>query len=298
MKQYDLHEILVNDEHTWPKLQTINPRLHQLYYIGNISLLTQPLLGVVWPRKMSMYAKQLLEHLFASIVSHHLVTISGLAEGVDQTVHTLSIQHSVPTIAVVGWGLIRYQKHRIYRDRVKRIIDAGGLLLSEYVPDLQPARYTFPQRNRIIAALADMLYIPEAGHKSGSLITAEYAYKLKKPIYGSPQDMFSTHAQGVHMWIQQGRIQLVQDFWWMLDKHFTGQRNDNRTDEASLVLTGQLTEQQQQIIHHIITDKICSFEKFITHTNFWTTQLLTELTHLEIQGYIEQIQPHVWKMCI
>lgn len=47
MKQYDLHEILVNDEHTWPKLQTINPRLHQLYYIGNISLLTQPLLGVV-----------------------------------------------------------------------------------------------------------------------------------------------------------------------------------------------------------------------------------------------------------
>jgi len=49
-----------------------------------------------------------------------------------------------------------------------------------------PQTYTYPQRNRIIAGLADALFLPEASKNSGSLITVEFAQKLQKPIYGTP----------------------------------------------------------------------------------------------------------------
>jgi DNA processing protein len=63
--------------------------------------------------------------------------------------------------------------------------------LSEYKINFVPTKYSFPQRNRIVAGLSDLLFLPEAGEKSGSLITAEFAYQQNKPIFVTPNDIFS-----------------------------------------------------------------------------------------------------------
>lgn len=90
-KDHDLHY----------KFFAIRPKVSLVYYMGNISLLNQKILGMVGPRKMSIYGKKVIETTFEYLKTHNVVTISGLAEGVDQLCHQLSLTHNIPTIAVL-----------------------------------------------------------------------------------------------------------------------------------------------------------------------------------------------------
>ena len=136
-----------------------------IYYVGDISLLEKDILGIVGPRKMSVYGEKVVETLLDHAREYDLVTISGMAEGVDQLCHSRSLQHSLPTIAVLGGGLGRYSK-RPERSFITEIVESGGLVLSEFRLGDQPTNYSFPQRNRIIAGLSDVIFLPEAGKKS------------------------------------------------------------------------------------------------------------------------------------
>jgi predicted Rossmann fold nucleotide-binding protein DprA/Smf involved in DNA uptake len=80
----------------------IRPRVQIFYYKGNLSLLNKKILGIVGPRAMSGYGKQVLETLFASAGDYDFVTVSGMAGGVDQLCHKLSREYGIPTIAVLG----------------------------------------------------------------------------------------------------------------------------------------------------------------------------------------------------
>jgi DNA processing protein len=84
------------------KLFPIRPRVHIIYYLGNLSLLNKKIIGIVGPRMMSLYGKQVVETMFAAMHGYDVVTISGMADGVDQLCHTLSCQQNIPTIAVLG----------------------------------------------------------------------------------------------------------------------------------------------------------------------------------------------------
>lgn len=88
------------DEHNG--FSAIKPQPYIIYYIGDLSLLDRSILGIVGPRKMSLYGKEVVESLFSHISAYDIVTISGMAEGVDQLCHSLSMSSETPTIAVLG----------------------------------------------------------------------------------------------------------------------------------------------------------------------------------------------------
>jgi DNA processing protein len=73
-----------------------------MYYMGNIDLLDKPILAIVGPRKHTSYAQQVLENIFQQLQHYQVATISGMAPGVDQLCHQYSLQHNIPTIAVLG----------------------------------------------------------------------------------------------------------------------------------------------------------------------------------------------------
>jgi len=128
-------------------------------------LLSRKVLGIVGPRKQSEYGIQILHKLFQEAKGRDFITVSGMAEGIDQLCHHLSMQHGIPTIAVLGGGIGHYLDLPA-RHMIHQIIANGGLVLSEYPADMKPERYSFPARNRIIAGLSDVLFVPEAGQKS------------------------------------------------------------------------------------------------------------------------------------
>lgn len=114
------------------------------------------------------------------MVEHHYPVISGLAKGVDSYSHTAAINHGGFTIAVLGFG-IDYcypPEHK----KLKEAIAETGLLISEYPPGTPPERYHFPQRNRIIAGLSDILYVIDIGKSSGTKTTIQAAERYGKTI--------------------------------------------------------------------------------------------------------------------
>ncbi|USN54284.1 MAG: DNA-processing protein DprA [Candidatus Peribacteria bacterium] len=114
-----------------------------------------------------------------------MVTISGAAPGIDTLVHSRSMSYGIPTIAVLAGGFGYYAKSQQWQ-YLQKIVAEGGLLVSEYKCYQKPTNYSFPQRNSIVAGLGDIVFVPAAGVKSGSLITVDFALDMNKVVYTVP----------------------------------------------------------------------------------------------------------------
>jgi DNA processing protein len=281
----DIWAMMDSDIDFHHRLFSIRPRVQCFYYLGDLSLLNQKILGIVGPRAMSSYGKQVLEKLFSFALEYDFVTISGMAEGIDQLCHTLSREHTIPTIAILGWGLGRYLKRPEWAI-IREIVADGGLVISEYKLWERPTQYTFPQRNRLIAWLSDIIFLPEAGEKSGSLITVDCALAMKKPVYATPNSIFSSTSAGILQRIEAGNVQPIFDLQNFLATHFTPKHTSSRP--LSTII---LSDQEQWLISVLSHDQWTEIHSLIQETWADIQELIQLLTLLEIKGLVVQDVP-------
>ncbi|MEM7233006.1 MAG: DNA-processing protein DprA, partial [Planctomycetota bacterium] len=112
--------------------------------------------------------------------------VSGLARGIDGAAHRAALEAGGRTIAVLGSGFGRVYPSE-NRPLARRIAESGqGALLSEFPWEAAPRTFHFPQRNRILSGLARSLLVVEAGERSGTLITADWALRQGKPVFVVP----------------------------------------------------------------------------------------------------------------
>jgi len=285
MTENNVWAMVASDKDFHYKLLSIKPPVRIMYYMGDISLLNRKILGIVGPRKMSLYGKQVLESLFTSVINHDVVTISGMAEGVDQLCHQLSRENNIPTIAVLGWGIGRFMK-RPNHGLIEQIVADGGLVISEYKLWESPTHYTFPQRNRLIAWLADVLFLPEAGENSGSLITVEYAIAMKKPVYATPWSIFSPTSLGILQAMEAGSVKPVVDLNHFLSTHFASQNIPSRPPTTII-----LTDQEQLLLSIFSRDYGVEMQDLVDATGGDIQGVIEVLTMLEIKGVVSQEVP-------
>lgn len=155
-----------------------------LFYRGNLSLLHQPSIGVVGTRQITNYGQSALRGLLPPVIKRQIVVISGLAQGVDGFSHELALKHGGLTIGVIGTGLDQAypRNHQTLQDEVAR----QGLVISEYGRGEPPVAYHFPERNRIIAGLSEVVLVVEAKKRSGSLITANIGLDENRSVCAIP----------------------------------------------------------------------------------------------------------------
>ncbi len=157
---------------------------------------------------MTDYGRRVLENFMPSLVQAGRVIVSGMMYGVDQEAHMLCMKYGGKTIAVLGYGLrsktISGEDGRFMGE----VIDSGGLIISEW-KEIEGSTWTFPQRNRIVAGLADAILVVEAAEKSGSLVTVKWAEKFGKPVYAVPGQIFSGVSMGTNKIIATGRAKIV-----------------------------------------------------------------------------------------
>ncbi|WP_261370356.1 DNA-processing protein DprA [Weissella cibaria] len=178
-----------------------------LFFQGDFALVNQPCVAIVGARELTPYGQQVLATWLPHLVGAKLVTVSGLARGTDEAVHRGTMAHAGQTIAVIGTGVdVAYPKRR---DNLQTQISQQGLILSEYLPWEPPAKHHFPERNRIIAGLAQATVIVEARQKSGSLITANVALDENRVVMAVPGPVTSQLSAGTNALIVAGAIPLI-----------------------------------------------------------------------------------------
>ena len=192
------------EEDTYPsKLHEIPDPPPILFYRGNISIPYSA--GVVGARKPNAYTLRWVEDLVSGLSNKGIGVVSGGAQGVDRCAHEKAISMGLHTTCVLGFGILQ-AKGSLF----DAILRSGGLILSEFLPNRGGDKFTFPKRNRIIAALSEFLVVPEASSKSGSLITARYAMEYGKKVYVHIGIGKSSSWDGCYKLLEEG-AKLVKD---------------------------------------------------------------------------------------
>jgi len=198
----------------YPRLLTELPAPPPLlYYKGDWTAMTTQLnrLAVVGSRQHSAYANRVLEEILPAAINAGITIVSGLAYGVDALAHQIALVNRGRTIAVLGSGLFEQRIYpRANQALAKKIIDANGLLISEFPPDMLPLKQNFPQRNRIISGLSQATLVIEARKKSGSLITAACALEQNREVLAVPGNIFSEFSVGPNDLIREGAGAICQ----------------------------------------------------------------------------------------
>jgi DNA processing protein len=152
-----------------------------LFYRGNIALLDRPCVTVVGTRDPTDAGEFLARYAVSCAREFGTPVISGLAHGIDRIVHEWCLHVNLPTISVQGTGMLNTYPVR-HTGLGNKIVESGGLLLSEYLPDQGPSAQNFVWRNRLQAALGRVVIPAEWARKSGTAHTVRFARKFKRLV--------------------------------------------------------------------------------------------------------------------
>ena len=180
-----------------------------LYGIGNPSCLRQGL-AVIGARKATPYGLACARKFAYMAAERGIVVISGGALGCDSQAHRAALDAGGETVVVLGGGC-DYSYPAANRPLFQKVIDSGGALISEYPWDYPPIRYTFRERNRIIAGLSKATLIVEAGLPSGTFSTADDALESNRDVLVVPGSITSPTSRGSNRLIYQGAIPVVDE---------------------------------------------------------------------------------------
>lgn len=177
----------------------------QLFLRGSLPSPELKLLTVVGSRKYTTYGKQAVAELIAGLKGYPIGIVSGLALGIDSLAHEAALAAGLYTLAVPGGGIADRALYPASHTKLAhRILAAGGGVMNEFAPDFKATKWSFPQRNRLVAGIAHATLLIEAAEKSGTLITARMAVDYNRELLVVPGSIFSSSSKGTHQFLKLG----------------------------------------------------------------------------------------------
>ncbi|MGL5055341.1 MAG: DNA-processing protein DprA [Fusobacteriaceae bacterium] len=268
--------LFIQDEEYPESLKNIGTPPLFLYYKGNIELLKEFIIGVVGTRNATCYGRVACEKFTLGLVEAGIVTVSGLALGIDTICHKKTLLEKGKTIAIVGSGLdVIYPKENrsLWEEIAKE-----GLLISEYPLGTQPQQYHFPMRNRIIAGISNGILVVESKKKGGSLITASIAVEEGKDVFAVPGEIFSDFSQGCNDLIKNSQAKLVVKVEDILEEY--GIKISVLNKKSKL----ELSKLEKEVYETLNTNK--SLDEILIEVKGKTSEVLATLVDLEIKGLV------------
>ena len=273
------------------RLQALHKPPQRLYISGDTklweSLKDRPAVAIVGSRKTTDYGRETTKYFVNALGARGVIIVSGLALGIDSIAHQAALDAGTPTIAVLPAGFKNIYP-RSHMGLARRIVDSGGVLVSEYPPDEKIAyKGNFVARNRIIAGLADVLLIPEAVKKSGSLHTANFALNIGRDIFAVPGPINSPSSEGCNNLIKTGAY-MADDVNDILDK-----LGIVATSPHELPLVDDAI--QTKIIQ-FLADGPQSADAICTELSVDIQTFNQSLSMLEINGHIKPLGNNTWSL--
>ncbi len=195
--------VLREDAQYPPLLRQIAHPPHLLYVYGETDLTDRFPVAVVGTRRASAYGLTHTREIAAELAQTGVCIVSGLALGIDAAAHTGALDGGGRTVAVLGSALDKpYPQEN--KPLMRRILESGGSVVSEYAPGTPPSRYSFLQRNRIIAGMCLGTLVTEGPRRSGALNTATRTLENGREVFALPGNVDSPGAQLPNMLISEG----------------------------------------------------------------------------------------------
>jgi DNA processing protein len=265
-----------------------------LYSKGNADLNARKIISIVGTRNATDYGRQLCEELIAELQPYDVLVISGLAHGIDVIAHKECIKNNVTTVGVLGHGL-----DRVYpaanRATANKMLDNGGLL-TEYPSGTIPGRENFPERNRIVAGIADATIVIEASVKGGALITAEIANSYNRDVFAFPGRVGDVYSEGCNFLIRNNKAALltcVADLAYSLG----WEKPDDARPVEQFLLPLDLSADERAIFDILQQNQSpLAIDDLTIKTNMPMSQLAMNLLNMEMQGFIRSLPGKMYRV--
>ena len=287
---------IILDDKDYPKqLKDIKRPPEELYFEGDISCVNMPCITVVGSRNMSEYGKRMTRKIVKELVEAGVCIVSGLAVGIDSVAHETCLECGGKTIAVLGSGL-----NKVFPAENKglfnRIINSGGCVMSEYMPNEEAQKSYFPARNRIVSGLSLGTLVIEAAYRSGTSITAKFAFEQGRKVFCLPNCVGSKNSAGTINLIKKGAILVTsgKDVLYALGlidslddyENFIEQQKINKMKMLEEEQLADLNESAKNVFNYIKENKIASTEIMCNELKLSIQDINTYLTILELKGLI------------
>ncbi|MGL5971373.1 MAG: DNA-processing protein DprA [Cetobacterium sp.] len=251
-----------------------------LFYKGDIDLLNKErMISVIGTRRSTKYGELGCQSVVKDLVDGEVVVVSGLALGIDSLAHGEALRLKGKTVAVLGCGInVNYPRTNT---KLRKEIEKNGLVISEFSLNSEPTPEKFPVRNRIIAGLTKGTIVIESSMKGGSLITANQALEEGRDVFAIPGDITYPLSQGCNELIKKSHAKLVtsgedilKEYNWS-KKSQAGEEFNRLTGIKLKIYTVLKTKMH---LEEIKKELVCN-----------TSELLSNLMELEIEGYVQSL---------
>ena len=253
-----------------------------LFLRGDPALLATAGVAIVGSRRATARGRQVARKIGAAVAGAGVPVVSGMALGVDGEAHRGALEVSGPTVAVLGRGAdapYPPAHRRLFRDILR-----DGLVVSEFAPGTPALPHHFPRRNRILAALARVVVVVEAGAKSGALITVEHALDLGMDVFAVPGPIDSPACRGSNGLLADGARPLVSVTSFVREELGVALAEDRGDGTATPSGDGD-----EGRILACLDDGTASVDHVASTVGLDVRSTLTVLSRLELRGRVQRV---------
>lgn len=294
-------KILTINDPLYPVLlkKTYDPPV-VLFYKGRIKP-KQRCIAIVGSRKATAYGLSTAQKLSYDLSKTGLCIVSGMARGIDSVAHKGALKANGNTYAILGCGVdIVYPSE--CRRLMKEIADYGAVI-SEYPPGTLPKPYNFPARNRIISGISDGVVVIEAGAKSGTLITANFALEQGREVFAVPGNINNINSMGTNRLISEGAklVTSVDDIMDEIkmfenchDKNFNEYKN-SKSQRKKQLNHEDLDDEEIKVVSCLLTEPL-NIDIISKKCGLSMSTVNSILMILEIKGVVEQFPGKIFAL--
>lgn len=285
IEKYDVEALFYLDKNYPSRLKHYADCPILLYKKGNANLDPLRTVGIIGTRKATAKGLAFCDKLVADLQAYDVSVISGLAYGVDVAAHKKSVELGIETIGVLGHGLEMIYPPQ-HRSVAQKMMEKGGLL-TEYTSKVAPEPQHFPMRNRIVAALCDVLVVVETARKGGSMITAEFAFNYNKDVFAVPGRLNDKYAAGCNHLIKTHKASLIESAEDIAYVMRWEKNNQSKAIQKQLFV--ELTQKEEAIVTILKNEEDINIDKLGYESKLNPSEMASLLLSLEFKGLIKPL---------
>ena len=253
-----------------------------LWVEGNVDLLNTISIAIIGSRKCSNYGEKWCKKFNKDLLEYNLTIVSGLAIGIDKTAHDKALKYGGKTIAVLPSGLKNiYPTENL--NLYKNIINSGGAVVSEYMPEERCDKKKFLERNRIVSGLGIGTLVVEAGYRSGTSVTAKITKQNGKKVFCIPGSLDNSKSLGTNTMVKNGAILVTS-----VNDIICNYKNLKKTRIVQNIKKYEVSKEFQDI-YELISEKPMEINLIAKLTDQNVSSVMAKITFLEIEGKIKRL---------